>query len=258
MTKVSKNKPVVGKPIFARFFNGLQNDGLESLGLYYSFYRAIVSSVSDPENANRLQLIIPDITGDLAYEEWASPLHNFSGYGYGIQCLPKPGDMVWVTFEQGNPEFPLWLHGYFGSKEKPKGELLGDLDSFFFITPKGHKIILNDTKDTISIEHYKGDKVRIDNNGIQAIAKESISLGSENKSKEKAVLGETNAEVLVELADGILAIIDAFSTAAVATDGSGAAFKANLIASTLPLKLTLENLKNTKVPKTTSNKVTLD
>lgn len=258
MSKGIRNLPKVGKPIFARFFNTLQEGGLESLGLYYSYYRAIVHSRKDPENANRLQLIIPDITGDVPFEEWAHPKGQFAGSNYGQQILPKEGDIVWVTFEQGNPEFPIWEHGYFGTKEKPIGELLDGEDTYWFISPKGHKVIINDTKDTISIQHQKGLKVNLTEEYISLISDKKISLGKDSGSAEPGVLGDTNAQALKDITQGVLDIIEAFTTAAVATDNSGATFKANLVAILAQTKVTLTKLKTTTIDTTKSKKITLD
>lgn len=256
--KVGGKLPRVNKPIFARFFNSLQDGGLESFGLYYSYYRGIVYNRKDPEKASRLQLIIPAITGDIPLEEWAHPIGVFSGKGYGKQELPKEGDIVWVTFEQGNPEFPLWQHGYFGTKEKPTGDLLEEEDSYWFISPGGHKVIINDTKDTISIQHAKGQKVNITPDYISLISDKKISLGTDSGSKEPGVLGDTNAKALKDLAQGILDIINAFSTAAVSTDNSGATFKANLMAALTSTQTTITGLKSTTIDTTKSKKITLD
>lgn len=256
--RVKRKLPPAGKPLFSRFFTGLQEGGLESLGLYYSHYRGIVHDIKDPERANRLQLIIPDLTGDIPFEDWAHPIGQYAGNSFGQQILPNVGDIVWVTFEQGNPEFPLWQHGYFGSKEKPSGELLDEEDSYWFISPKGHKVIINDTKDTISIQHAKGQKVNITEDHISLISDKKISLGTDSGSAEPGVLGDKNADALKDLAQGILDIIQAFSTAVVATDNSGATFKANLVAALVTTQATIANLKSATIDNTKSKKITLD
>lgn len=246
------------KPILGRFLNLLQSNGLEGMSIYYSYYRAFVHSIQDPENLGRLQLIIPDLTGDVPYEEWALPIGNFAGKGYGLQMLPMPGDIVWVSFEQGNPEFPLWQHGYFGLEEKPKEELLQERDAYFIKTPSGHFIVLNDTKNTILVQHKDGPSVEITEKAVSLISKDAISLGQSKASDQPAVLGDKNEQALKDLAQGIIDIVDAFTNASVLTDYTGAGLKASLIALTAQTKISMQSFLQSTAEGTKSKKVTLD
>lgn len=123
--------------------------GLESLGRYYSVYRAFVSDNEDPLNASRLRLVIPQIAGDIPYEIWAMPRNVFSGKEYGLQVLPQKGDLVWVEFEMGDPQVPIWSHGHFAKEEKPTAGKYTDKNSYWFQTPQGHSIMINDTDEYI-------------------------------------------------------------------------------------------------------------
>lgn len=241
----------------AKFVNKLSTDGMERLGMYYSFYRAFVDDVNDPEKLNRIKVIIPVITDNLVHPHWAFPINNFSGSGYGEKKLPKKGDIVWVSFEQGRIDLPLWQHGHFGKDEIPKGEGLDDPDAYFIVTPSGHKFIINDTKNTIYIQHKDGNEVRVDKEFINLKATKT-SLSKIGASNEPAVLGNKNEEVLKSLADGIIAICDAFINSTVVTDQSGAGLKASLMSLTAQVKIDMQTLKANSIPQTKSDKVSLD
>lgn len=133
-------------------FNSLIREGFEKFGRYYSKYRGFVSDNADPDGFSRLKLVIPEITGKFPLEYWAWPGNNYSGDGYGMQIIPQKGDMVWVEFEKGNPRAPIWNFGHFGEKpdgamEKP--EELKDVKNYWFMTPEGQRIELDDTNKQI-------------------------------------------------------------------------------------------------------------
>lgn len=170
--------------------------GLEYFGRYYSKYRAFVYSTEDPTHMSRLKLVIPHITEDKPLDYWAWPTGVFAGEGYGIQVLPKKGDLVWVEFEFGNPRRPLWSHGYFGKTragEYEKPEQLKDVNNYWFKTPAGHLIELDDTNSIIRITNTGGKVVEITG--------DKIHLGKSGGADQAAALGDTLKTKLDSLFD---------------------------------------------------------
>lgn len=244
--RISFGKPPEN-PFFA-FFKDLVYLGLESFGRYYSCYRAYVNDNEDPDKLNRLKLIIPQLNGQNIYHYWAWPKNNFAGKNYGIQLLPQKGDVVWITFEQGKPEYPIWEHGYFATDEKPTDdEDLNDPNCYWMITPKGIRLKLNDTKNYISIYNRSGDEVRLTENGVSIIASKSISLGSLDSSKEPGVLGDTLYDLLTKMID------DLGNLGAIQTN-TGITSKINSATNWLPFKTKWKN----ELKKFKSKKITLD
>lgn len=66
-------------------------------------YRAIAAQVNDPADKGRIKVMIPSITGT-AISEWIWPIING---GYVVK--PMPGDQVWVMFENGDRDAPVWI-----------------------------------------------------------------------------------------------------------------------------------------------------
>lgn len=66
-------------------------------------YRAIVRDNRDPASKGRLKVTIPTLSGD-AVSDWIWPVVS-SGY----VVKPKAGQQVWVTFENGDRETPVWV-----------------------------------------------------------------------------------------------------------------------------------------------------
>jgi hypothetical protein len=133
--------------------------GLEKVGLYYSKYRGFVYDRNDPEGYGRLLVSVPEVYGDMVPKVWAWPASNYSGTGYGAQALPKRNDLIWVEFEKGNLRKPLWSYGYFGKGQKP--DELKDVDNYWFKTPAGHLVELNDTDSLIRITHADGKTIEL-------------------------------------------------------------------------------------------------
>jgi uncharacterized protein involved in type VI secretion and phage assembly len=81
---------------------------------YFGKYRGMVLNNVDPLQQGRLQLQVPDVAG-LIPATWAMPCVPVAGIQNGMFALPMIGSGVWVEFEQGNPEFPVWVGCFWGS-----------------------------------------------------------------------------------------------------------------------------------------------
>jgi hypothetical protein len=74
---------------------------------YFGLYRGLVVLNQDPELLGRLQLVVPQVTGQ-ATTGWALPVLQYP-YKVSSLKLPKIGQSVWVEYEQGNPAYPVWI-----------------------------------------------------------------------------------------------------------------------------------------------------
>jgi hypothetical protein len=80
---------------------------------YYGKYRGTCINNVDPMQIGRIQLIVPDVSS-VVPTSWAMPCLPISGINNGVFAVPEIGAGVWVEFEQGNPDFPIWVGGYWG------------------------------------------------------------------------------------------------------------------------------------------------
>jgi len=77
---------------------------------YYGKYRGTVLNNVDPEFRGRLMLTVPDVLGAIP-SSWAEPvvpLAGPTGPPMGVYFVPPIGAGVWVEFEAGNPDYPIW------------------------------------------------------------------------------------------------------------------------------------------------------
>jgi len=85
-----------------------------SSGPYFGKYRGTVINNIDPMQIGRLLVMVPDVTG-LIPSTWAMPCAPIAGIQNGMFALPLPGSGVWVEFEQGDPDYPIWVGCFWGS-----------------------------------------------------------------------------------------------------------------------------------------------
>jgi uncharacterized protein involved in type VI secretion and phage assembly len=90
---------------------------------FYGKYRGLVVDDADPERLGRLKLIVPSVLGDRVVTGWAMPCVPYGGEAeQGMLFVPEVGAGVWVEFEEGDLEFPIWV-GTFWSKPGGRSEL---------------------------------------------------------------------------------------------------------------------------------------
>lgn len=77
-------------------------------------YRGLVLNNIDPMQQGRLQVQVPDVAGVIP-TTWAMPCVPIAGIQNGMVALPVIGSGVWVEFEQGNPQHPIWVGCFWGS-----------------------------------------------------------------------------------------------------------------------------------------------
>jgi hypothetical protein len=78
---------------------------------FYGKYRGTVINNVDPMMLGRLLVSVPDVLGPVP-SSWAVPcvpLAGPTGPPMGVYLVPPIGAGVWVEFEQGNPDYPIWV-----------------------------------------------------------------------------------------------------------------------------------------------------
>lgn len=93
---------------------------------FWGKYRGTVLNNIDPMQIGRILVTVPDVQS-LIPSSWAMPCVPIAGKQMGTFLVPQIGAGVWVEFEQGNPDYPIWVGGYWGSAaEVPALALAGN------------------------------------------------------------------------------------------------------------------------------------
>lgn len=195
----------------------IKKNGLESLGRYYSVYRAEVVAVDDPLNLGRLKISCVQLYGTTSPAIWVFPRGIPAGKGHGIYWLPSIGDPILISCENGDPRFPLWEYGWFLKDQMPEGAEPG---VYVFLTPGGQRLELNDNEGTITLVNSDGFKIKHSEDGL--------------------FLGKDDDDNLGKFLDDLFQL---FSTTTVATPGGPAPF--NNVAAYNDLRVRLSNFLKT-------------
>jgi uncharacterized protein involved in type VI secretion and phage assembly len=136
---------------------------------FYGKFRGIVTDINDPLMTGRIRARVPDVMGDQE-SGWAMPCLPFAGSGMGLFGLPTVGAGVWIEFEHGDPDYPIWSGCWYGSAaDVPPVLLAPPYKKVLLKTEGGHSIILDDTPGIggITLETSGGQKIVLSALGVE-------------------------------------------------------------------------------------------
>ena len=108
---------------------------------FYGKYRGIVTDNKDPLNMGRVKARVPDVMGK-DESGWALPCVPFAGDGMGFYAIPAVDARVWIEFEQGDPDYPIWVGCWWGSQDElPKDA--DDVQKVVIKTKNGQVVVLD-------------------------------------------------------------------------------------------------------------------
>ncbi|MFZ5758620.1 MAG: phage baseplate assembly protein V [Thermodesulfobacteriota bacterium] len=150
---------------------------------FYGKYRGLVVDNDDPEQLGRLKVRIPSVLGDQVVTGWAFPCLPYGGAAnQGTLFVPEVDAGVWIEFEEGNLEYPLWVGSYWsapaGDSELPRpngadgseeSEIQAPPTRKIIKTVKGHTLQFED-KDgeemVTLIEAHNGNRITMNSDGV--------------------------------------------------------------------------------------------
>lgn len=81
---------------------------------WYGKYRGVVTQNIDPKKIGRVLVEVPDVLGP-GLSSWAMPCLPMAGLQAGMFVVPPMQSGVWVEFEQGDADFPIWVGSFWGN-----------------------------------------------------------------------------------------------------------------------------------------------
>lgn len=85
---------------------------------YFGKYRAKVVDVKDPEKRGRIRVMCPKVLGE-AKSAWCEPCIPVAYDSGGDFAIPKLNEFVWVEFEEGNSNKPIYTGGLWSTNKSP-------------------------------------------------------------------------------------------------------------------------------------------
>lgn len=156
------------------------SDSGSALKKFYGKYRGTVVQNVDPELRGRIMCIVPDVLG-LVPSGWCeacAPLAGPTGPPMGVYMVPPLGAGVWVEFEYGDPEKPIWTGCRFAPGNVPPLALANPVpvDPNICIQSLGqHMIMISDMPPTpatggIILKSMTGAMIVVNDSGIYLTA----------------------------------------------------------------------------------------
>ncbi len=102
---------------------------------YFGKYRGQVIDNIDPMMMARVLATVPAV--EVALLGWAMPCSPYGGSGVGLVTVPPVGANVWVEFEGGDVNFPIWSGCFWGPGELPAEATAGDPDKIQVLKSEG-------------------------------------------------------------------------------------------------------------------------
>ena len=131
---------------------------------FYGKYRGFVVNAEDPKRLGRVRLRVPSVLGPDVITGWAMPCLPYGGQdNQGFLSIPEAGAGVWVEFEEGDLEFPIWVGTFWsepgGESEWPKLNDAQGKESKNEQKPPTRKILKTKKGHTIQFEDADGEEM---------------------------------------------------------------------------------------------------
>ncbi|MFG1947052.1 phage baseplate assembly protein V [Nonomuraea sp. NPDC048826] len=139
---------------------------------FYGKHRGIVMDNEDPAGLGRLKLKVPSVLGPDVVTGWATPCLPYGGAAaQGMVFVPEREAHVWVEFEEGDLEFPIWVGVYWAKGDMPEPATVGPRPTRKIIsTVKGHTLAFEDADGKESVilrEGGEGHTITMDGDGLK-------------------------------------------------------------------------------------------
>ncbi|MEM6353895.1 MAG: phage baseplate assembly protein V [Cyanobacteria bacterium P01_D01_bin.14] len=132
---------------------------------FYGKYRGVVKDNQDPLIQGRIKAQVLDIFGDQD-SGWALPALPYAGNQVGLFLIPPVDANVWIEFEGGDPEYPIWTGCFWAPGEVPA---IPPLPQIKMLKTDVGSITLDDTPGAggITIETTAGMKIALTAAGLE-------------------------------------------------------------------------------------------
>lgn len=120
-------------------------DSILATKTYFGLFRGTCVGNVDPQQMGRIQVLVPSI--GLTPSTWAMPCLPVTGVQSGVFTVPAVGAGVWVEFEGGDPDYPVWVGGFYSPADVPSGARIvpPGVSGLTIQTQLGNSITVSDT-----------------------------------------------------------------------------------------------------------------
>ena len=170
-------------------------------GYFFGVYVGLVTSVEDPDGLGRVRVRLPWTTDPEGspYDTWARVATVMAGNNRGTWFIPEPDDEVLISFEGGDPRYPIVIGALWNGQDAPPERMnqnndirsitsrsgikvtFDDTDGavqFTIETPGGQRINCADSPASIEIIDANGNTIEMSSSGININAAMTLSINA--------------------------------------------------------------------------------
>jgi hypothetical protein len=179
---------------------------------FFGKYRGVVVNNVDPMQLARIQAMVPAVAGDGPLG-WALPCSPFAGPDMGLVMVPPVGANVWVEFEGGDVDHPIWSGGFWDSGQMPAEALSGAPDAVQVLKAPGFLLVADANQHQFRIEVnpplvsapiklvFDEQGILLDNSDVSRLEMTADAIEISNAAARIAMSADT-----VDINDGALEI----------------------------------------------------
>jgi uncharacterized protein involved in type VI secretion and phage assembly len=123
---------------------------------FYGKYRGVVVDNKDDTSRARLQVKVPAVMGDTAV--WALPCVPYAGDSVGFFALPEPETAVWIEFEAGDLNYPIWVGCFWADGQIDSSDAVATVK---FLKTKKFTLRIDDDSGEVSFEVASGSSLKM-------------------------------------------------------------------------------------------------
>jgi Type VI secretion system/phage-baseplate injector OB domain len=172
---------------------------------FFGKYRGKVANNKDPLNLGRIQVSVAAIFGE-GRDSWAMPCTPYAGVDIGFFAIPPVSANVWVEFEEGDPDYPIWSGCFWGENELPQNAKVEEPENVQVFRVKGITFTLSNLGDnkglTIEVEDpvvkrplkmvFNADGIEINNNNQTTIKIKEDVIELKNRDSSTVTIAQDN------------------------------------------------------------------
>ena len=166
---------------------------------YYGKFRGFVADNQDPETRGRLKITVPSVLGE-SITGWALPCSPFGGLAnQGLFMIPEVDSQLWVEFEEGNLNSPIWVGVFWQqASDTPEEAAITEPTTRMLRTPSGHILQFDDAEgeEQFRLVHPSGTELNVNPKGTvnyKDAGGSSITLDAEANS---IIINDSNGNTI--------------------------------------------------------------
>ena len=168
---------------------------------FYGKYRGIVTNIDDPQKRGRIRARVAAVDDETG---WALPCLPFAGKLVGMLALPLLSSAVWIEFENGDLDYPIWSGCFWGDEsevpapDKQPDNAQSPYQKFIIQTPGGHSLVIDDDPNSggITLQLKSGQKLVLSPQGVQLLGGSGATDAKIELKGNKVALNGDGLEVI--------------------------------------------------------------